>query len=58
MNYIERTFETEKFITLECMMVDEDGKVYEKFTHTTKKQSDVDFIDYLEHHRLRTLINK
>lgn len=37
MNYIERTFETEKFITLECMMVDEDGKVYEKFTHTTKK---------------------
>lgn len=40
LNYIEKTFETDDFITTTCMLVDDDGKIYSKWVITEPTKSD------------------
>lgn len=44
--YVENHFETEKYITTTCLLVDDEGKVYYKwvFTEPKEKKSIADFL--------------
>lgn len=49
--YVEKHFETEKYITTTSMLVDDEGKVYYKWVVTTPKE-DENIADLLVHNKL------
>ena len=51
--YVERTFETELFVTLESLWVDKNGKVVAKYTDTQPKVLTVTWQDLVAHDKLR-----
>ena len=50
--YVEKHFETEKYITTTSMLVDDEGKVYYKWVVTEPTEDEENIADLLIHRKL------
>lgn len=56
LHYVEKTFETEDYITTTAMLVDDDGKIYHKYVITEPTKAD-NLSALLIHDKFRRKLN-